>query len=155
MCGQNLPTISRGRCWGPRARWACVRTGTFARIAPPFLCLRVVEAVIPPLSMSRSMRMHDPNHLRPHHQGRRTLRPIQSPLWKRIERAQVDVTYVMSSSPASQSRKSKKVKKPLLDGVPSSVRYLVWSYLTNGKARCVPGMYAQLCARDGTGIKGC
>lgn len=54
---------------------------------------------------------------------------------------------LMSSSPASQSRKSKKVKKLLMDGVPSSVRYLVWSYLTDGKARCVPGVYAQLCSR--------
>ena len=54
---------------------------------------------------------------------------------------------LMSSSPASQSRKSKKVKKLLLDGVPSSVRYLVWSYLTDGKARCVPGVYLQLCGR--------
>ena len=54
---------------------------------------------------------------------------------------------LMSSSPASQSRKSKKVKKLLLDGVPSSVRYLVWSYLTDGKARCVPGVYPQLCGR--------
>ena len=34
-----------------------------------------------------------------------------------------------------------------MDGVPSSVRYLVWSYLTDGKARCVPGVYAQLCSR--------
>lgn len=39
-----------------------------------------------------------------------------------------------------------KVKK-LLDGVPSSVRYFVWSYLTNGEARCMPGMYAQPCGR--------
>ena len=54
---------------------------------------------------------------------------------------------LMSSSPASQARKSKKVKKLLMDGVPSSVRYLVWSYLTDGKARCVPGVYAQLCSR--------
>ena len=54
---------------------------------------------------------------------------------------------LMLSSPASQSRKSKKVKKLLLDGVPSSVRYLVWSYLTDGKARCVPGVYSQLCGR--------
>ena len=54
---------------------------------------------------------------------------------------------LMSSSPASQSRKSRKVKKLLLDGVPSSVRYLVWSYLTDGKARCVPGVYPQLCGR--------
>ena len=54
---------------------------------------------------------------------------------------------LMSSSPASQSRKSKKVRKLIMDGVPSSVRYLVWSYLTDGKARCVTGVYAQLCSR--------
>ena len=54
---------------------------------------------------------------------------------------------LMSSSPASQARKSKKVRKLIMDGVPSSVRYLVWSYLTDGKARCVPGVYAQLCSR--------
>lgn len=54
---------------------------------------------------------------------------------------------LMSSSPASQARKSKKVRKLLMDGVPSSVRYLVWSYLTDGKARCVPGVYTQLCSR--------
>jgi hypothetical protein len=53
----------------------------------------------------------------------------------------------MSSLPASQSCKSKKVKKLLLDGVPSSVRYLVWSYLTDGKARCVPDVYPQLFER--------
>jgi hypothetical protein len=31
--------------------------------------------------------------------------------------------------------------------VPSSLRYLVWSYLTDGKASCVPGVYSQLCGR--------
>jgi hypothetical protein len=54
---------------------------------------------------------------------------------------------LMSSNPASQARKSKKVRKLIMDGVPSSVRYLVWSYLTDGKARCVTGVYAQLCSR--------
>ncbi|TFK32573.1 rab-GTPase-TBC domain-containing protein [Crucibulum laeve] len=53
----------------------------------------------------------------------------------------------MSSVPPSQARKNKKVKKLLLDGVPSSVRYLVWSHLTDGKARVVPGVYTQLGAR--------
>jgi len=56
---------------------------------------------------------------------------------------------LMSSSPASLSRKSKKVKKLLVDGVPSSVRYLIWSYLTNGKGRAVKGVYEQLCQRGG------
>jgi TBC1 domain family member 10 len=54
---------------------------------------------------------------------------------------------LMSSNPASQARKTKKFRKLIMEGVPSSVRYLVWSYLTDGKARCVPGVYAQLCSR--------
>ncbi|GLB44029.1 hypothetical protein LshimejAT787_1502130 [Lyophyllum shimeji] len=54
---------------------------------------------------------------------------------------------VLGSVPASQARKNKKVKKLLFDGVPSSVRYLVWSHLTDGKARCVPGVYSQLQGR--------
>ncbi|KDR79719.1 hypothetical protein GALMADRAFT_93552 [Galerina marginata CBS 339.88] len=54
---------------------------------------------------------------------------------------------LMASSPASQARKSKKVKKLVIDGVPSSVRYLVWTYLTDGKGRSVPGVYGQLCGR--------
>ncbi|KAG6826478.1 hypothetical protein H0H92_015651 [Tricholoma furcatifolium] len=54
---------------------------------------------------------------------------------------------VLGSVQPSQSRKSKKVKKLVFDGVPSSVRYLVWSMLTDGKARCVPGVYTQLGGR--------
>ncbi|KAJ7702253.1 RabGAP/TBC [Mycena rosella] len=50
-------------------------------------------------------------------------------------------------SPA-QAKKSKKVKKLLMDGsVPSSVRFLVWSHLTDGKAKGIPGVYAQLGQR--------
>jgi hypothetical protein len=54
---------------------------------------------------------------------------------------------VMSSVPSSQARKSKKVRKLLLEGVPSSVRFLVWAHLTDSKARGVPGVYAQLGQR--------
>lgn len=54
---------------------------------------------------------------------------------------------VVGSVQPSQSRKSKKVKKLIFDGVPSSVRYLVWSMLTDGKARVVPGVYGQLGTR--------
>ena len=61
---------------------------------------------------------------------------------------------LMSASPASQARKSKKVRKLLTEGVPSSVRYLVWTYLTDGKARCVPGVYTQLCSRGKVGVAG-
>ena len=49
--------------------------------------------------------------------------------------------------PPSQARKNKKVRKLLQDGVPSSVRYLVWCHLTDSKARALPGVYAKLGKR--------
>jgi hypothetical protein len=55
---------------------------------------------------------------------------------------------LIGSLPPSQWRKSKKVKKLVHEGVPSSVRYLVWSNLTDGKAKIVPGVYYQLGNRD-------
>jgi hypothetical protein len=54
---------------------------------------------------------------------------------------------VMGAVSPSQSKKNKKVKKLLFDGVPSSVRSSVWIHLTDGKARCVSGVYPQLKAR--------
>ncbi|XP_006457379.1 hypothetical protein AGABI2DRAFT_123249 [Agaricus bisporus var. bisporus H97] len=54
----------------------------------------------------------------------------------------------IGSLPPSQWRKSKKVKKLIHEGVPSSVRYLIWSNLTDGKAKVVPGVYYQLGNRD-------
>lgn len=55
---------------------------------------------------------------------------------------------LISSVPASQAKKNKKVKKLIMEGVPSSVRYLVWAHLTDSKARSMPGLYAQLGKRD-------
>ncbi|THH28126.1 hypothetical protein EUX98_g6054 [Antrodiella citrinella] len=55
---------------------------------------------------------------------------------------------IISSIPASQSRKSKKVRKLLQDGVPSSVRYLVWAHLTDSKAKRIDGLYARLGKRE-------
>ncbi|KZT00910.1 uncharacterized protein LAESUDRAFT_816259 [Laetiporus sulphureus 93-53] len=56
---------------------------------------------------------------------------------------------IMTSVPASQSRKSKKVRKLVLEGVPTSVRYVVWAHLTDSKAKRVDGIYARLgqCSR--------
>ncbi|KAK7035743.1 rab-GAP TBC domain-containing protein [Favolaschia claudopus] len=55
---------------------------------------------------------------------------------------------LMGTVPPAQAKKSKKVKKLLMDGsVPSSVRFLVWSHLTDGKAKAIPGVYAQLGKR--------
>ncbi|KAH6894787.1 hypothetical protein BKA70DRAFT_1029941, partial [Coprinopsis sp. MPI-PUGE-AT-0042] len=54
---------------------------------------------------------------------------------------------LLGSSPASQARKSKEVRKLLLEGVPASVRYLVWNHLTGGKGNTLPSVYPQLCKR--------
>lgn len=54
----------------------------------------------------------------------------------------------ISSIPASQARKAKKVRKLLQDGVPSSVRYLVWAHLTDSKAKRIDGLYAKLGKRE-------
>lgn len=53
----------------------------------------------------------------------------------------------MSSVPASQARKNKKAKKLRVEGVPSSMRYLVRIHLTDGKAKNVPKVYEQLVKR--------
>ncbi|KIK53342.1 hypothetical protein GYMLUDRAFT_88402 [Collybiopsis luxurians FD-317 M1] len=49
--------------------------------------------------------------------------------------------------PAAQACKNKKVRKLLGGGVPSSVRYLVWSHLTNAKSMGLAGMYSHLSMR--------
>jgi hypothetical protein len=54
---------------------------------------------------------------------------------------------VLSTVPAAQMRKSKKVRRALLDGVPSSVRSVVWAALANISARRIEGVYAQLNTR--------
>jgi hypothetical protein len=55
---------------------------------------------------------------------------------------------VMSSTPSSHARKSKKIRKLLQDGVPASVRYQVWAHLTDSRAKRIEGLYAQLGDRE-------
>jgi TBC1 domain family member 10 len=54
---------------------------------------------------------------------------------------------VISTIPASTAKKNKRVKKLVQEGVPSSVRFKVWSHLMDSKARKVPGVYSQLGSR--------
>jgi hypothetical protein len=54
---------------------------------------------------------------------------------------------IMSTIPAAQAAKNKKVRKLLGEGVPSSVRYLAWAHLTNAKSKGVAGVYSQLSKR--------
>jgi hypothetical protein len=55
---------------------------------------------------------------------------------------------LMGTVTPAQAKKNKKVKKLLMDGsVPSSVRFLVWLHLTDGKAKGIPGVYVQLGKR--------
>ncbi|KAH6905728.1 RabGAP TBC [Coprinopsis sp. MPI-PUGE-AT-0042] len=54
---------------------------------------------------------------------------------------------LLGSSPALEARKSKTVRKLLLEGVPASVRCLIWNHLTSGKGKALPSVYPQLCKR--------
>jgi hypothetical protein len=54
---------------------------------------------------------------------------------------------LIQSVPAAQAKKNKRVKKLLMEGVPSSVRYLVWAHLMDSKARGMPGLYSRLGKR--------
>jgi len=51
---------------------------------------------------------------------------------------------MISSTSSSQARKYKKVKKLVLDGVPSSVRGKAWGHITDAKARRMEGLFMQL-----------
>ncbi|KAI9436505.1 TBC-domain-containing protein [Russula earlei] len=55
---------------------------------------------------------------------------------------------LMTSTPSSHSRKNKKIRKLLQEGVPASVRYQVWAHLTDSRAKRVEGLYAQLNERE-------
>lgn len=55
---------------------------------------------------------------------------------------------LMSNVPPSHARKSKKVRKLLYEGVPSSVRYLVWSHMMDSRGKSVPTVYGQLAKRE-------
>lgn len=54
---------------------------------------------------------------------------------------------LITTVPPEQARKNKKVRKLLGEGVPASVRYLVWSLMTNAKSKGVAGVYSQLSKR--------
>lgn len=51
---------------------------------------------------------------------------------------------LISSSSNSQARKNKRVRKLVLDGVPSSVRGKAWGLITDAKARRMEGLFTQL-----------
>jgi TBC1 domain family member 10 len=55
---------------------------------------------------------------------------------------------IMQAVPAAQARKNKKVRKLLWEGVPASVRYIVWAHLTDSKAKRTDNIYYRLTRRD-------
>ncbi|KAI1786278.1 RabGAP/TBC [Ganoderma leucocontextum] len=57
------------------------------------------------------------------------------------------ISALPSVSPA-QARKSKKIRKMVLDGVPASVRYQVWATLADSKGKRMEGLYRRLAQRE-------
>jgi hypothetical protein len=54
---------------------------------------------------------------------------------------------LLAATPAGQLRRSKKAQKLLLEGVPASVRAVVWANLVDVPARRMPGVYEKLGGR--------
>lgn len=59
---------------------------------------------------------------------------------------------LISTVPSAQARKSKKIKRLLLEGVPSSVRGRVWGHITDSKARRMEGLFEQLVKKAPQGL---
>ncbi|KIJ28878.1 hypothetical protein M422DRAFT_189175 [Sphaerobolus stellatus SS14] len=53
----------------------------------------------------------------------------------------------INSTDSAQAKRNKKIRKLLTEGVPSSVRYMVWAHVSNSGSRKLPGVYAQLSKR--------
>ena len=60
----------------------------------------------------------------------------------------------MASTSPSAARKSKKIRKLLYEGVPASVRYLVWAHLADSKAKRTDGVYTKLMMRERVSVMG-
>lgn len=61
---------------------------------------------------------------------------------------------ILSATSPDQMRKSKKVKKILLDGVPSSLRSVIWANLANVKAHRMKDVYGKLSSRGKVAASG-
>lgn len=81
-------------------------------------------------SASRKNKGHDPNIFVQAHRDR-----------------ELKWISLINSTDASQARKNKRVKKLLLEGVPSSVRYLVWAHVINSGSKKIANVYGQLSKR--------
>ena len=63
------------------------------------------------------------------------------------QREQRWITAMASVTPA-QARKSKKIRKMVVEGVTASVRYQVWAMLIDSKGKRMEGLYQKLVQRE-------
>lgn len=59
---------------------------------------------------------------------------------------------LISTVPSGQARKSKKIKRLLSEGVPSSVRGRVWGHITDSKVRRMEGLFEKLVKKAPQGL---
>jgi hypothetical protein len=62
-------------------------------------------------------------------------------------RRELQWIQLLAATPAGQVRKSKKTRRLLLEGVPSSVRSVVWSNMVDVPSRRMEGVYEKLGGR--------
>ncbi|OCH85594.1 RabGAP/TBC [Obba rivulosa] len=75
-------------------------------------------------------------------------RPSESPDMVAHRQRELRWISTMSAVPSAQARKNKKIRKLISEGVPASVRYVVWAYLTDSKAKRINGLYEKFGRRE-------
>ncbi|EUC62345.1 TBC1 domain protein 10B [Rhizoctonia solani AG-3 Rhs1AP] len=101
---------------------------------------------ISPVATSPSNQTHVPSTPVPMKAGSHNSLTTSDSIAAHISREQRWIS-TMQTIPSSMIRRNKKIKKLLLEGVPASVRGVVWLYLTDSRARRMVGVYSQLAKR--------
>ncbi|KAH9947342.1 RabGAP/TBC [Amylocystis lapponica] len=96
-----------------------------------------------PLDTSGAKRSVEQSQAEP--QTTKPLEPQDAEMHRQRESKWLNMTTAI---PPSQARKSKKVRKLLLEGVPASMRYKVWAHLTDSTAKRMEGIYTRLGQRE-------
>ena len=144
-CSHVVPLFTRGHivhAWSPSFTRSPRRARTVPIVhawSPSFMC----GWAVPSFMMRRPPGMNaSPDSFVGHRKGK-GVKPNNSV--QAHQDRELKWISTMTSSDAAQAQKSKKIRKLLVEGVPSSMRYLVWAHISNSSSKKMPNVYAQLC----------
>ena len=146
-CSHVVPLFTRGHivhAWSPSFTRSPRRARTVPIVhawSPSFMC----GWAVPSFMMRRPPGMNaSPDSFVGHRKGK-GVKPNNSV--QAHQDRELKWISTMTSSDAAQARKSKKIRNLLVEGMPSSMRYLVWAHISNSGSKKMPNVYAQLCKR--------